>query len=95
MFLVLLKHSENKARAMEFMDAHKAWIRRGLDDGVFLLIGGLQPSGGGIVLAQGISREALEARAKEDPFVEQDVVTPEFIEFEPTFAAERLSFLLA
>jgi uncharacterized protein YciI len=94
MFLVLLKHSENKSRAMELMGAHKAWIQRGLDDGVFLLIGGLQPQGGGMVLAQGLSREALEARVQEDPFVEQDVVKPEYIEFAPTFAEERLSFLL-
>lgn len=41
MFVVLLKFSENKARASQFMDGHKAWIKRGFDDGVFLLAGNL------------------------------------------------------
>src|SRR6516164_11817526 len=37
MFLVLLKFSSNKGRASQFMEGHKAWIKRGFDDGVFLL----------------------------------------------------------
>ncbi len=32
MFVVLLKFVADKARAGEFMDAHKAWIKRGFDD---------------------------------------------------------------
>jgi uncharacterized protein YciI len=95
MFLVLLPLSANRARAPELLAAHKAWIQRGLDEGVFLLVGGLQPQGGGMILAQGLSREALELRVKADPFVEHDVVGFELIEFAPTFAEARLSFLLA
>ena len=32
MFVVLLEFSRNKSRAGQLMDAHKAWIERGLDD---------------------------------------------------------------
>ena len=46
MFVVLLKFAENKERAGEFMDGHKAWIARGFEDGVFLLVGSLKSSGG-------------------------------------------------
>jgi hypothetical protein len=35
MFIVLLKFSSDKDRAGQFMDGHKAWIKRGFDDGVF------------------------------------------------------------
>ena len=41
MFMVLLKFSENKAQASQFMEAHNAWIKQGFDDGVFLLVGSL------------------------------------------------------
>ena len=51
MFIVLLKFSRNKARAGQFMDGHKEWIKRGFDDGVFLLAGSLQPNLGGAIAA--------------------------------------------
>ena len=37
MFVVLLRFSDNKDQASEFMEGHNAWIKRGFDDGVFLL----------------------------------------------------------
>ncbi len=39
MFIVLLEFSDNKGQASQFMEGHKAWIRRGFDDGIFLLVG--------------------------------------------------------
>ena len=47
MFVVLLKFSDDKGRASQFMEGHKEWIKRGFDDGVFLLVGNLQPNLGG------------------------------------------------
>ena len=38
MFVVMLKFAANKAQASQFMEGHKKWIKRGFDDGVFLLI---------------------------------------------------------
>lgn len=94
MFLVTLKFSANKAKAAQFMDGHNVWIRRGFDDGVFLLTGSLQPAAGGAVLAHNVSRTDLEARVKDDPFVAEDVVQAEIVEIKPGKADERLAFLL-
>ena len=33
MFIVLLKFSANKTKAAQFMEGHKAWLKRGFDDG--------------------------------------------------------------
>lgn len=70
MFIVLLKFSNNKTNAAQFMDGHKAWIERGIDDGVFLLVGSLQPNQGGGILAHGITRSDQESRVNEDHFCE-------------------------
>ncbi|MFI8454308.1 hypothetical protein OG535_18490 [Kitasatospora sp. NBC_00085] len=94
MFVVLLRFSDNKAGAAQHMAGHQEWIQRGLDDGVFLLVGSIQPGLGGAVLAHNTSPEELRKRVDEDPFVAQDVVTPEVIEIAPGMADERLSFLL-
>lgn len=94
MFVVLLKFSDNKAQAGQFMDGHKAWIQRGLEEGIFLLIGSLQPNQGGGILAYNTTRSDLEGRVKDDPFVAERVVTAEILEITPAKADARLEFLL-
>ena len=94
MFIVLLKFSDNKANAGQFMEGHKEWIKRGFDDGVFLLAGGLQPKLGGGIVAHNTSLPDLQSRVKTDPFVAENVVTAEFLEIDLAKADARLSFLL-
>ena len=94
MFVVLLRFSENKHRASEFMEAHNHWIKQGFEQQVFLMVGSLQPTSGGAVLAHNESRELFEARVNQDPFVKEGIVTAEIIEIEPKKANESLSFLL-
>jgi len=93
MFVVLLRFSEAKARAPQFMDGHNAWIKRGFDDGVFLVAGSLQPDAGGAILAHNTSLAELEARVSDDPFVAEDVVRAEVLEITPARTDERLGFL--
>lgn len=95
MFIVLLKFAENRARAGALMDGHKAWIQRGFDDGVFLLVGSLRPDAGGAILAHGTTRDELERRVGDDPFVAEAVVSAEINEVAAARADDRLGFLLA
>lgn len=94
MFVVLLKFSTNKANAKEHMGGHNAWIKQGFDDGVFLLVGSIEPSQGGSIIAHNVSREELEARVDNDPFVSANIVTAEIIEISPKKTDERLGFLM-
>ena len=93
MFVVLLKFADHRARAPQFMDAHKAWLQRGFDDGVFLVSGSLD-TGGGAILAHNTSQAELRARVEEDPFVAHGVVSAEVIGIAASRADERLGFLL-
>jgi uncharacterized protein YciI len=95
MYVVLLKFAENKSRAGDYMQEHNAWIKRGLDDGVFLLVGSLQPSLGGAILAHGVAPAELQARVDADPFVAHGIVTAEILDIKPGKADPRLEFLLA
>ena len=94
MFVVLLKFSGNKGQAGQFMEAHKDWIKRGFDDGVFLLVGTLRPNLGGGIMAHNTSRADLQNRVNDDPFVTENVVSAEILEIAPSSADERLKFLL-
>jgi len=94
MFVILLKFSENKNKAAEFMDGHNQWIKQGFEDGVFLLVGSLQPNLGGSVIAHNTSLPELEEMVNNDPFVSENVVNAEILEIDPKKADERLSFLV-
>lgn len=94
MFVILLKFSENKSKAGEFMDSHNEWIKRGFEDGVFLLVGSLQPNLGGTVIAHNVSLSEVEDRVNSDPFVTENVVSAEILEIDPKKADERLGFLV-
>ena len=94
MFIVLLKFSENKGQASQFMEGHNEWIKRGFDEGIFLLAGSLQPNSGGGVVAHNISLADLQYRVNDDPFVAENVVSAEILEITPSKVDERLTFLL-
>lgn len=95
MFVVTLKFSGNRAEAGRQMENHKEWLRRGFDDGVFLLAGSLQPNAGGAILAHATTLAELEARVAEDPYVAEGVVTAEIAEITPARTDDRLAFLAA
>jgi uncharacterized protein YciI len=94
MFIVLLKFSSNKGRAGQFVEGHKEWIKRGFDDGVFLLVGSLQPNLGGGIVAHNTSLPDLQSRVNDDPFVAENVVRAEILEIAPSKTDERLKFML-
>lgn len=93
MFVVLLRFAANRGQAGQFMDAHKAWIKRGFGDGIFLVVGSLQQNSGGGILAHNTSQSDLEVRLQDDPFVAHHVVSVEILEIAPSHTDERLAFL--
>ena len=94
MFIVFLRFSGNKAEAGRFMDGHNEWVSQGFKDGVFLLVGGLEPGAGGGIIAHNTTLPKLEARVSADPFVTANVVSAQIMEIAPAKADERLAFLL-
>ena len=95
MYIVLLRFAPNRSQAADHMAGHQAWIQQGIDDGIFLLVGGIAPGQGGAVLAHDTTREDLEARVAADPVVVHGVVAAEIIEIAPNVTDPRLAFLAA
>jgi uncharacterized protein YciI len=76
------------------MDDHKEWIKRGFADGVFLLVGSLEPGLGGAIVAHNTLLPDLQKRVNNDPFVSEKIVTAEILEIAPSKAADQLNFLV-
>ena len=94
MFIVLLTFSDNKGQASAFMGGHNEWVKSGFDEGVFLMVGSLQPGLGGGILAHNTTLPELQSRVNKDPFVVEKVVSAEILEITPAKVDERLRFLL-
>jgi uncharacterized protein YciI len=94
MFIVLLRFSDSKDKADQLLKGHKEWIKRGFDDGVFLLVGSLQSKAGGGIVAHNTSLLDLQSRVSADPFVAEKVVEATILEIIPSKADARLNFLL-
>jgi len=94
-FIVFLKFTEQKVRARELMSGHNAWLNDGMERGLFLLAGGLQPQAGGCIIAHNIDRGGLDQLIAQDPFVEHKVVQADVFEISPSMVAEPLKFLLS
>lgn len=94
MFIVLLKFFDNRSQAGQFMEGHNAWLKKGFDEGVFLLAGSLKPMLGGAILAHRTTLEELQARVAEDPFVGENVVIAEILEWTTTKASASMASLL-
>jgi uncharacterized protein YciI len=95
MFIVLLKFADNRDRAGALLEGHKAWLKQGFDDGVFLAAGSLQPGLGGGILSHGATLSELQARVEADPFVAERVVAPEILQIDASMTDPRLEFLSA
>ena len=76
------------------MEAHNAWVEKGLADGVFQCVGSLDV-GGGLILAHGEENEAITQRVMADPFVENNVVTAEVHQVDVKRTAPELAHLVS
>ncbi|RYZ19980.1 MAG: hypothetical protein EOO16_18260 [Chitinophagaceae bacterium] len=92
MFVITLRFAD-KTKAPQLMDGHNAWIKRGFEDGVFLMVGSLQPNAGGAILAHKATSEEIMVRVNDDPFVANGVVRAEVMTIAPNRIDERLAFL--
>jgi uncharacterized protein YciI len=81
MFLLELTYTAPLERIDAAMKAHMRWLNANYAAGHFLMSGRKIPRDGGVILATGVSREAVEAIANEDPFVTQGLATVRIVEF--------------
>ncbi len=81
MFVLLLTYVKPLAEVDLLMREHVDWLNEQYAAGRFLVSGRRIPRTGGVILAHGDDREAMEALAATDPFVRGGVATVEVIQF--------------
>jgi uncharacterized protein YciI len=91
MYVVNIAYSPPLERIDDALEAHRQFLARHFEAGVFIAAGPKIPRDGGIILASSIDCERLDAILATHPFVVQKLARYEVIEFKATRLAPGLN----
>jgi uncharacterized protein YciI len=94
MFLLVSTYRASLDVMDELLPAHREYLQRYLDGGVFVLWARQVPRTGGVIIAHGVDRARVEEIAAEDPFVQANAASYQVIEIQPTGGLPDLRSLL-
>ena len=95
MFIIELIYKVDLAQIDAAMKSHVAWLKRHYAAGAFVVSGRKVPRDGGIILATGHDRAAIEAIVREDPFVANGLADYRLVEFRASQLADDIPKRLA
>ena len=90
MFVIELVYKVDIAEIDAAMKAHMAWVNKHYAAGTFLVSGRKVPRDGGIIIAVGNDRAAIEAIVGEDPFVARGLADARVVEFRASQRADDM-----
>ncbi|WP_028534307.1 YciI family protein [Paludibacterium yongneupense] len=91
MFVVLLTYTRSLDQVDEQLSAHRAFLERQYQAGVFIASGPQIPRAGGVILARGLSREDLQTLLAQDPFALHGLASYSIVEFQARAVAPEMS----
>ncbi|MFJ6572808.1 YciI family protein [Streptomyces sp. NPDC091292] len=91
MFVLELTYTAPLDAVEPLLPAHVAWLDEQYAAGVFIASGRKNPRDGGVILAVGGDRAAIEAITAADPFVTEGVCAYRITEFIATKTAPELA----
>ena len=95
MHIVTLTYVADLAEIDAALRDNVAWLDENYFDGVFLASGRQEPRVGGVVLADGITRDELDRRLALDPLSQRGLAEYAVVTFAPSRAAPGLDALIA
>jgi uncharacterized protein YciI len=81
MFVIELMYKVELAQIDARMKAHVQYLKKHYDAGTFVISGRKVPRDGGIIIAAGEDRDAIEAIIREDPFVVHGLADYRIVQF--------------
>jgi uncharacterized protein YciI len=84
MYVINLRYTGALAEIDDALEAHREFLTRYFEAGVFVMAGPKVPRDGGVIIASGIERDKLDAIIAEDPFAQQHLAHYDITEFKAT-----------
>lgn len=94
MFVVLINYKSPIEEIDKYLPVHREFLDYHYKQGALIASGPKKPRTGGIVIASGNDREAVEKIIENDPFYMAELADYEIIEFTPVKHCEPLNELI-
>lgn len=94
MFIVLLEYKVPLDSVDKYLESHRLFLNKWYQEKIFIFSGRKIPRIGGVILASGVRREALEAILAQDPFLINKIAEYQIIEFQLTRSCQEFESLL-
>ncbi|WP_175684616.1 YciI family protein [Burkholderia anthina] len=91
MFVVLARYIQPETVALKFLADHRAFIESGYEAGYFVASGAGTNGDPGVIVATGLSKDALREFLKRDAFYLNSVASHEILEFHGSRASDGLA----
>ena len=82
-FIVLIKYKVPIDEIIKVQDVHRSILQQGIESGVVLMSGPMEPRTGGLVILKSDSIESANRLFAEDPYYKNDLAEYNFYEFSP------------
>jgi uncharacterized protein YciI len=93
MYFLHVNLTQKPGRLDAQRDAHVTWVKKYVDNGVFLLASAKTNGLGGVIIAYGVAREMIREIIAQDPYVIHDLVEYQIIDVEVKMTQPELAFL--
>jgi uncharacterized protein YciI len=91
LFVITLRYLVAMEKIDEAMTRHVAFLDKHFAQGDFLIAGRQEPRTGGVIIAKGRNRDAMERVMKQDPFVKGKLASVDIIEFRASKVGKGLA----
>ena len=90
MFIISLTYKVQLEKVEQYLDGHRAFLKKYYDNGFFVMSGAKVPRKGGVIIASVSNKTILESLLQEDPFSINGISDYEIIEFKPSMCIDSL-----
>lgn len=90
MFIASLTYIQPLATIEEYLEAHRQFLDKFYQKGLFVMSGRKEPRTGGIILINADNLEEVKQIIAEDPFHQHHIADYQIIEFYPSKVADGL-----
>ena len=94
MYLLHVSYSKSPIEVEPHKGTHGEWVKKYINEGLFVLAGPKKSGLGGIILAKSINKKKLSEILAEDSYVKADVADYQIVEFDCKITADGLNSLI-
>jgi uncharacterized protein YciI len=93
MFMLIVNYTKPEEEVSKHKETHSIWVKKYIDQGIFLLAGPNKNKLGGAILAKSLDEDMLNKILSEDSYVKAEVAEYQIIQFDCKASTSELEFL--